>query len=83
MCPNWARTDLCGGREVTRVPTAKVRCAGSTGDAGHDNTELAALAFDGVAQNQRRHAGIGRGPRRRSEGERGRDDDADGILGRK
>src|ERR1700726_2239858 len=23
-CPNWARTDLCGGREVTRVPTAKV-----------------------------------------------------------
>jgi hypothetical protein len=21
-CPNWARTDLCGGREVTRVPTA-------------------------------------------------------------
>ncbi len=22
MCPNWARTDLCGGREVTRVPTA-------------------------------------------------------------
>ena len=24
MCPNWARTDLCGGREVTRVPTAKV-----------------------------------------------------------
>jgi hypothetical protein len=28
VCPNWARTDLCGGREVTRVPTAKVhRCA--------------------------------------------------------
>ena len=28
VCPNWARTDLCGGREVTRVPTAKVtfRC---------------------------------------------------------
>src|SRR6476661_4221136 len=25
VCPNWARTDLCGGREVTRVPTAKVR----------------------------------------------------------
>ena len=24
MCPNWACTDLCGGREVTRVPTAKV-----------------------------------------------------------
>jgi hypothetical protein len=24
VCPNWARTDLCGGREVTRVPTAKV-----------------------------------------------------------
>ena len=22
VCPNWARTDLCGGREVTRVPTA-------------------------------------------------------------
>src|SRR5262245_6540994 len=21
-CPNWARTVLCGGREVTRVPTA-------------------------------------------------------------
>src|SRR6202158_6132947 len=20
VCPNWARTDLCGGREVTRVP---------------------------------------------------------------
>src|SRR5258707_2780092 len=24
VCPNWARTDLCGGREVTRVPTAEV-----------------------------------------------------------
>ena len=24
VCPNWARTDLCGGREVTRVPTANV-----------------------------------------------------------
>src|SRR6266567_5092082 len=24
VCPNWARTDLCGGREVTGVPTAKV-----------------------------------------------------------
>src|ERR1700681_2596260 len=24
VCPNWARTDLCGGREVTRVPTAIV-----------------------------------------------------------
>jgi len=25
VCPNWARTDLCGGREVTRVPTAIIR----------------------------------------------------------
>src|SRR6266699_2436119 len=25
VCPNWARTDLCGGREVTRVPTANKR----------------------------------------------------------
>src|SRR6202163_1407646 len=24
ICPNWARMDLCGGREVTRVPTAIV-----------------------------------------------------------
>jgi hypothetical protein len=24
VCPNWARTDLRGGREVTRVPTAKM-----------------------------------------------------------
>ena len=24
VCPNWARTDLCGGRGVTRVPTANV-----------------------------------------------------------
>ena len=24
VCPNWAPTDLYGGREVTRVPTAKV-----------------------------------------------------------
>src|SRR6476620_2791867 len=24
VCPNWARTDLCGGREVTRVPTANI-----------------------------------------------------------
>src|SRR5580700_9305197 len=23
VCPNWARTDLCEGREVTRVPAAK------------------------------------------------------------
>jgi hypothetical protein len=29
VCPNWARTDLCGGREVTRVPTAKVAGNGS------------------------------------------------------
>src|ERR1700676_3738129 len=28
VCPNWARTDLCGGREVTRVPTAKVTSRG-------------------------------------------------------
>ena len=28
VCPNWARTDLCGGREVTRVPTAKVKFFG-------------------------------------------------------
>ena len=25
VCLNWARTDLCGGREVTRVPTAIIR----------------------------------------------------------
>ena len=24
VCPNWARTDLSGGREVTRVPTANI-----------------------------------------------------------
>ena len=24
VCPNWARTDLCGGRGVTRVPTANI-----------------------------------------------------------
>ena len=24
VCPNWARTDLCEGREVTRVPTATI-----------------------------------------------------------
>ena len=30
VCPNWARTDLCGGREVTRVPTAKVSCTRSS-----------------------------------------------------
>ena len=24
VCPNWARTDLCGGGEVTRVPTANI-----------------------------------------------------------
>jgi hypothetical protein len=29
VCPNWARTDLCGGRGVTRVPTAKVTGARS------------------------------------------------------
>jgi RNA-directed DNA polymerase len=27
VCPNWARTDLCGGREVTRVPTAINFCS--------------------------------------------------------
>ena len=26
VCLNWARTDLCGGREVTRVPTAPSYC---------------------------------------------------------
>src|SRR6202158_2001270 len=30
VCPNWARTDLCGGREGTRVPTAKVTAEGQT-----------------------------------------------------
>src|SRR5664280_1054760 len=25
-CPNWARTDLCGGRAVMRVPTAIIAC---------------------------------------------------------
>src|SRR4029077_12861508 len=25
VCPNWARTDLCGGREVTRGPTANIK----------------------------------------------------------
>src|SRR5665811_547624 len=28
VCPNWARTVLCGGREVTRVPTAILRRLG-------------------------------------------------------
>src|ERR1035437_1132022 len=28
VCLNWARTDLCGGREVTRVPTAIVPIRG-------------------------------------------------------
>src|SRR5450830_1495851 len=28
VCLNWARTDLCGGREVTRVPTAIVPMRG-------------------------------------------------------
>jgi hypothetical protein len=51
------------------------------GDAGHDDTELAALAFDGVAENQRRESGIGRGPRRCGKREGGGDHDADGILG--
>ena len=23
-CPNWARSDLCGGRPVMDVPTAKI-----------------------------------------------------------
>src|SRR6266513_1959003 len=27
VCLNWARTDLCGGREVTRVPTAINICS--------------------------------------------------------
>ena len=27
ICPNWARMDLCGGREVTRVPTAINICS--------------------------------------------------------
>src|SRR4029077_105846 len=27
VCPNWARTALCGGREVTRVPTAINICS--------------------------------------------------------
>src|SRR5262249_50911245 len=26
VCSNWARTDLSGGREATRVPTAIMRC---------------------------------------------------------
>src|SRR5262245_16745950 len=35
VCPNWARTVLCGGREVTRVPTAIVfeRCQSPLGRA--------------------------------------------------
>src|SRR5665811_2405303 len=44
VCLNWARTDLCGGREVTRVPTAIIafgpRCGACcllyTSDAADD-----------------------------------------------
>src|SRR5262245_17594353 len=34
VCPNWARTVLCGGREVTRVPTAISRVRWASNDYG-------------------------------------------------
>ena len=34
VCGKAARTDLCGGREVTRVPTATLRNAAIDGSAG-------------------------------------------------
>ena len=36
VCLNWARTDLCGGREVTRVPTAIIRPFYPSSDRGED-----------------------------------------------
>src|SRR5208283_1660524 len=30
-CPNWARSDLCGGRSAMRVPTANNAGAGPNG----------------------------------------------------
>ena len=44
VCPNWARTDLCGGREVTRVPTA---------NQGHSATCRTVRAMSAVASNSR------------------------------
>jgi hypothetical protein len=51
VCPNWARTDLCGGREVTRVNISSVRrprpqflrkptfaCAAISVATGHERT---------------------------------------------
>src|ERR1700730_12649717 len=41
-CPNWARSDLCGGRSAMRVPTANVRCAVANyhGSKGTDSRPL-------------------------------------------
>ena len=51
--------------------------ADRAGDLSHDNTDLAALALDGVAENQGRQAGLCRSVGRRRQGKWRSGDDSD------
>jgi hypothetical protein len=51
--------------------------ADRAGDTSHDNTDLAALALDGVAENQGRQAGLCRSVGRRRQGKWRSGDDSD------
>jgi type VI secretion system (T6SS) effector Hcp len=56
VCPNWARTDLCGGREVTRVPTANGSLnAGQT--VNFTATSLAPVDHDTLTAFAHDHSG--------------------------
>jgi hypothetical protein len=54
--------------------------ADRAGDTSHDNTDLAALALDGVAENQGRQAGLCRSVGRRGQGKWRSGDDSDGVA---
>ena len=56
----YADSRLTSGQQNGRRLDGKSVEAARAGDPGHDSAEFAALAFDRVAENQRRQAGFGR-----------------------
>src|ERR1700731_1226320 len=57
VCGKAARPDLCGGREVTRVPTATAVCCNALGRYWHQATDLPrvtnSVAIGGTADTPR------------------------------
>src|SRR5262245_41710636 len=59
VCPNWARTDLCGGREGTRVPDGVIT-------QGSGNRRPRPIRMRPRRRSERRNAGLA-GPEREEE----------------